>query len=1113
MTDKAPQAPYVLGIDLGSNSIGWACIKLNTDDKPCGLLTSPYDPKSEPALGVRIFPMAVENYGQGEKEQPLNFKRRQSRLMRRQLQRRVRRIRKTFNILQKAGMLPAFNEAESSEPDKRRARDLLCKRVDAELHKVRNPEALPYELRARALDEALSAVELGRAFFHLAQRRGFKSNRKSAPKKGDDEGLVKGAISELEKEMEAADARTLGEHFHNELLAGKHVRRRFTERKMYEDEFDLIVAAQRSAHAGVLTEKFVRQLRRAIFFQRPLKSARHLIGICELENGEDYTRKDGTRFTAEKRRRAPLACIEAQRFRMLQGVNNLRVQLPDRRDEVLLTPDQRVAIVKALQDERALTWAQVKKLAVLPQASKLNLERTGEKTLKGDRTNHDIGEALGHHWWNASPELKSRIITALRATDDEDILRRHIKERRGCWGEMDLGDKEVAGLLKVVPEDDYASLSRVALKKLLPLMEEGKSFPEAKLAVYGDRLADRIVDALPPTTQVFGDLRNPIVTRALTELRHLVNAIIKLHGKPHSIHIELARDLKQNKEHRARDLINIRRNEDKNEARAKRILQEVGNADPRSQDLLRVRLHEETGGICPYTGKTIDFEQLFGQGIEIEHIIPFSRCLNDSAANMTLCYAEFNRNRKHDKTPYETFGDTKEWEQVTRRLRALVDKEQFPEGKLRRFMLQGEDLQKAIGDFSSAQLNDTRHASAKATEFLARLYGGNLSQGVDAGGKRRIIAGKGLVTHHVRRALKLNGILSGNSEKTRDDHRHHAVDAVAIALTSAGLLKQMSDYSADDYKRFRTNRPKPRVDPPWETCKQDVDAAIQRTLVSHKVRNRVRGALHKETPYSRPMCADGRRASDELDPAERYVHVRKAVSSLSLGDLEDIVDPVVGAQVRARFEERKREVNAELESCGKRPKDGLTPAEVFDTGDNAKIPWLRSRKLGGKDMPIRSVRVRSKGNMQRVGRGVCERFLANSSSHHIGFFEDRDRKGRSVWRGEVVFLDQAYLRKRTGSDVYSRDASGFMFSLDRTAIFCMDTEEETVFFKLNGLSAFTSGQRLLTFSRISDARPSKRIPREGHTIVPAVAQKRQLRPVVIDTLGRLRTVGTRIPHG
>lgn len=1120
MTGKEPQAPYVLGIDLGSNSIGWACIKLNAKEQPMGLLTSSYDPKSEPSLGVRIFPMSVENYGQGEKEQPLNFKRRSARQMRRQLQRRVRRIKKSFYMLQKAGLLPAFNEAELAEPDRRHARDLLCKRVDAELHLIRNPEALPYELRARALDEPLTPVELGRAFFHMAQRRGFKSNRKSAPKKGDDDGKVLGDIKSLREAMAAIDpktgnpmARTLGEHFYNELLAGRHVRRRFTARAMYETEFDAIVVAQRGAHAGVLTDKFVRQLRRALFFQRPLKSARNLIGTCELENGEDYTRKDGTRFTAEKKRRAPVACIEAMRFRMLQGVNNLRVLLPDRRDEVPLTPEQRAALVKALQDERSLTWAQVKKAAALPRASKFNLERGGEKSLKGDRTNHDLGEAIGHHWWNASPELKSRIVTALRATEDEKVLRRHIKERSGCWGELELSDKETKLLVDVVLEDDYASLSRAALKKVLPLMEEGKSFPEAKLAIYGDRLADRIMDVLPPTSQVFGDIRNPTVTRALTELRHLVNAIMRLHGKPHSIHIELARDLKQSKEDRNQAVRGMRDNEQANQDRSVRIVREAGISNPRGSDLLRVRLWDETGGLCPYTLRQIPFAQLFGHDVDIEHIIPFSRSLDDGNQNKTLCYAEFNRNRKHNQTPFETYGGTGEWDKTVAHLQNMVENGKFSRGKLRRFMLQGEDLEEAIEGFTSAQLNDTRHASVKAKEYLARLYGGNLSQGVDADGTRRIFVGNGQVTAFVRRALNLNGILSGNSEKTRDDHRHHAVDAVAIALTSSALLKQMSDNAESDWKRLRTTRQQVRVDPPWETCKQDVDAAIQRTLVSHRVSNRVRGALHAETAYSRPMGENGYRAAEGTDPADAFVHIRKPVSGLSIPDLERIVDPHIREAVRVRFEERKAEFNAELVAKGKRPNDKLEPSEVFDTGDDAKIPWLKATKASGKDMPIRKVRIRVKKAPKRVGRGVTERFMDTSENHHIAFFADKDKKGNPCWRPEVVSVRQAADRLRSGADVYARTAPGFLFALDKGAVFSMQTPEGLEILRLRGFTTRATGNTELYFARIRDARASSAIPSAGHTIKAAAARRASIRPMLIDTLGCLRSVGVRDPHG
>ena len=285
---------YVLGLDLGANSLGWAALRLDENGKPCGLMRDPSVNGSDPSIGVRVFEMAVDDFGKGENEQPKNANRRAARLQRRQAQRRARRITKTFNLLQRNGLLQAFDEVEAAMTDRRAARDHLIKRLDIQLSANYHPERLPYALRACALDSALEKHALGRALYHLSQRRGFKSNRKSEPKKGDDQGVVKEGIADLERQMAVIDAatgrpyaRTLGELFFKMSQAGNRVRRHWTARKMYEDEFDAIVAAQEPHHAELQTEKFVRHLRRAIFYQRPLKSSRHLIGTCELENGEE----------------------------------------------------------------------------------------------------------------------------------------------------------------------------------------------------------------------------------------------------------------------------------------------------------------------------------------------------------------------------------------------------------------------------------------------------------------------------------------------------------------------------------------------------------------------------------------------------------------------------------------------------------------------------------------------------------------------------------------------------------------------------------------------------------------------------------------------------------
>ena len=152
------------------------------------------------------------------------------------------------------------------------------------------------------------------ALYHLAQRRGYLSNRKSG-KQDEDKGTVEPAINELRERMAAGGVRTLGEFLSRvDPVNERRIRHRCTARDMYLDEFEAIWEAQRPHHRGLLSDALKKQIADAIFHQRPLKSQKGLIGGCDLVPGK---------------KRAPKALLISQRFRMLQKVNDLEVIYSD----------------------------------------------------------------------------------------------------------------------------------------------------------------------------------------------------------------------------------------------------------------------------------------------------------------------------------------------------------------------------------------------------------------------------------------------------------------------------------------------------------------------------------------------------------------------------------------------------------------------------------------------------------------------------------------------------------------------------------------------------------------------------------------------------------------
>ena len=638
-------SPYFLGLDLGVQSVGWALIDLDKDSKAYGIRRA----------GVRCFDSGVgsETEIAMGKDESANKPRRDARLQRRQTWQRTRRLKKVFLTLQKAGLLPPEAIHSSEE------RHQLLLKLDAELAKQYLPpddrvaaHLLPYRIRYLALDQNIPPFALGRALFHLAQRRGFLSNRK-ANKKDDDEGVVKEGIKKLREDMEHTSARTLGEYYASLDPEEKRIRERWTSRQMYLDEFEKIWAAQQSHHPVLLTEQWRQRIYDAIFYQRPLKSQKGLIGFCELEQDQ---------------RRAPLASLEAQRFRYLQKVNDLEIASPE--GQILrLDGEQRTKLIYLMESQAEILFNKIRILLGLkaPRKKKareeevkadeakytFNLEAGGEKKLKGNVTLARLKNEIGDELDKLTHEQLANMIGDLIEYEKKDALEKRLIERYG------LSPDKAAVASDITLENGYCSLSLKALRALLPLMEEGMPFATARKQIYGEYSgASKICALLPPILEAKSQLRNPVVTRGLTELRKVVNAIIRIYGKPAFIHVELARDLKRSRKQREDITKQNRQNEKAREDAKKRILQEIGSQEPRPGDILKVLLAEESNWECPYTGKPISMGDLIGSApkFDIEHIIPFSRSFDNSFINKTLCYHEENRNIKKNQMPYQAYS-------------------------------------------------------------------------------------------------------------------------------------------------------------------------------------------------------------------------------------------------------------------------------------------------------------------------------------------------------------------------------------------------------------------------------------------------------------------------
>lgn len=1063
----------VLGLDIGAASVGWALVEYEGDE-PIALRAS----------GVRVFEAGTEGDIAAGRDASRAAGRREKRGRRRLLARRRHRLRKLTKILQRAGLLPAA-ELQSADQVIKYFADLDRDLFSADARRA-DPHLLLHRLRARALDAELTPYEFGRALYHLAQRRGFLSNRRVSAKatlpeeaeppngkatrkpktkeNADDEGAVKAAIAGLRQEMQQSGARTLGEYFSQLNPEQRRVRNHYLGREMLKEEFALIWERQAQFHPDLLTDELKAQVHKAIFFQRPLKSQRHLIGTCDLEKG---------------RPRAPMASLPAQRFRLLQKVNDLSI-IHDGAVEQPLTPEQRATLLTALETEGDLSFPAIRELLSLPKRGvKFNFETEGEKGLKGNRTARDLRLAFGPDRWDAmSQEAREAVVIELRSVQHPDALKRRARK---LWN---LEDGAADRLAAVTLEDGYCNLSLAALARILPLMEKGMQFATARKTIYGEQPGPSQVTQLPRLESVLS-VRNPAVSRALTETRKVVNALVREYGRPDLIRIELAREFKKNRKQRAEAHKQNAANRKAREQAAEKLLKEAGITAPRRRDIEKWLLAEECCWRCPYTGQTISRESLFGDHpqFDIEHIIPFPRCLDDSFLNKTLCHVDENRARKRNRTPWEAYHGTEQWEEILGRVKRFTG--QGARAKLARFQIENVE---GITEFASRQLNDTRYASRLAIEYLGLLYGADATGVAD--GQRRVQASRGGVTAFLRDEWQLNTILGGG-EKTRDDHRQHLVDAVVVALTTPAAIKRLSDAAqlAPQARRRRFGH----LPAPWPSFLDDVRRAVDQVVVSHRVSRKVNAALHEETIYSKPIPdAEGK----------TFAHVRKPLDSLSKDDIAKIVDPAVRCCVEAKL--RDLDVN--------------DPEKAFK--DPANHPTMASKD--GRAIPIHKVRLRTSVTPFPIAVGAHLRHVKLGSNHHVEILETKDRKGNVKWEGVVVSTYEAMHRLRARQPVVQRDHGPdkrFLFSLAGGEIIELDRKEGEKDplgrpradtrgrYVVRTISVSNAGRVTIDFAGIDDARLKKEIQAANDWYRSDIdpLRKRHCRKLLITPLGHVRT--------
>ena len=851
-----------LGLDIGTNSIGWWLYGTTSGsidrviDGGVRIFSDGRDPKSGASLAVD---------------------RRAARAMRRRRDRYLRRRASLMRKLAAAGLMP-------EDPTQAKTLEVLD----------------PYALRAGALDKQLPLHHLGRALFHLNQRRGFKSNRKT-DRADNESGKIKDASRRLNWAIAESGARTYGEFLHirrSRAEDPRHVptvRTRlsvaardgaekeesgydfYPDRHHLEDEFSAIWEAQAAYHPETLTEELRQALFETIFHQRPLKGPK--VGLCFL-TGEE---------------RLPKAHPLAQRRVLYETVNALKV-IGDGRARRALSREERDQVIHLLDNKKpAKSLASMNmKLAALAKALKL---RDGERFTLETATRDAIAcdpvravmvhpDRMGGLWSGLDVQAQWDLLRRVRAVETEVQFDALVGDLTSQFG---LDDKRARATASAPLPDGYGRLGLGVTRRIVEALRDGVTLGAERIEVpvysqaveglglhHSDGRTGQVWDRLPyygelldrhvipgsgdpgdAPVERYGRITNPTVHIGLNQLRRLVNRIVEVHGRPDEIVVELARDLKQSE---AQKLEINKRNND-NRAKAERRSQQLidlGQKDTGANRMI-LRLWEDLGPAvgpraCPYTGRTISVEMLFDGSCDIDHILPYSRTLDDGFANRTLCLHEANR-EKRNRTPWETWGDTPRWAEIKANLEAL------PENKRWRFAPDAMERFEEERDFLDRALIDTQYLSRLARTYLDALYDG-------ADGESHVWVVPGRMTEMLRRHWGLNfslGVSEDGTSKVKDrtDHRHHAIDAAVVAATDRSLLQRIQKAAGRDERDGNSAEQVARdTADPWDGFRADIRAQLDRIIVSHRAdhgridlslrekgRDSTAGRLHNDTAY------------------------------------------------------------------------------------------------------------------------------------------------------------------------------------------------------------------------------------------------------------------------
>ena len=493
-------------------------------------------------------------------------------------------------------------------------------------------------------------------------------------------------------------------------------------------------------------------------------------------------------------------------------------------------------------------------------------------------------------------------------------------------------EKEYAAVLANVvfkEAGDYSSLSTKAIRKILPHLKDGLDYSTAceyagyrhsKQSLTKEEIQNKVLkdklELLPRNS-----LRNPVVEKILNQMINVVNSIVDEYGKPDEIRIELARELKKSAKEREELSKSINETTRLHDEYVKLLQKDFGLSHVSRNDIIRYKLYmelESNGYKTLYTNTYIPREKLFSKEFDIEHIIPQAKLFDDSFSNKTLEARQANLD-KSNTTAFDfvatKYGDDFANGEYKMRIDKLLADKVISKTKHDKLLMKEADIPSG---FINRDLRDSQYIAKKAREILEELV-------------RFVVPTIGSITDRLRDdwqlvdvmqelnwnkydQLGMTEIIEGRDGQRirrikdwtkRNDHRHHAMDALTIAFTKRSFIQYLNNlnsrvqkgvddwidldtvefadlskedktkavYAIEKKELYRDNHGKLRFNPPMplKEFRAEAKRQLENTLISIKAKNKVvtrniniskkksgankkvqltpRGQLHLETIY------------------------------------------------------------------------------------------------------------------------------------------------------------------------------------------------------------------------------------------------------------------------